>query len=294
MFSVVDSDFAKRSPVTFAERPYPFPSRTRKSSSPAPKILRGQLLGKIGRRRALWHPGGFVGYPANVEPVNATPCPWLLDPSGAITRAPSRTPSRCGAEAARPDLPKVVRAERCLVGGACQIRQAREAQLGALAVSLAPRQPVGDAAAIIDSALPRLSNRSPWLRVALVVLLAGVITVASGPVAGVVGPIVSSIVSGLTSSSTATPTPSGDVTPTASPSAVLSPSPSPSDSPSPTPAPSASAAAAKTYVVQVGDTLYDIGLSLGLGPDGYKEIAALNNIAGPAYTIAPGRVLKLP
>ena len=55
----MDSDFAKRSPVTFAERPYPFPSRTRKSSSPAPKILRGQLLGKIGRRRALWHPGVF-------------------------------------------------------------------------------------------------------------------------------------------------------------------------------------------------------------------------------------------
>ena len=39
--------------VTLAERPYPFPSRTRKSSSPAPKILRGQPLGKIGRRRGL-------------------------------------------------------------------------------------------------------------------------------------------------------------------------------------------------------------------------------------------------
>src|SRR5919201_7042769 len=37
--------------VTLAERPYPFPSRTRKSSSPAPKILRGQPFGKIGRRQ---------------------------------------------------------------------------------------------------------------------------------------------------------------------------------------------------------------------------------------------------
>ena len=37
--------------MTLAERPYPFPSRTRKSSSPAPKILRGQPFGKIGRRR---------------------------------------------------------------------------------------------------------------------------------------------------------------------------------------------------------------------------------------------------
>ena len=39
--------------VTQAERPHPFPSRTRKLSSPAPKILRGQPLGKIGRRRGL-------------------------------------------------------------------------------------------------------------------------------------------------------------------------------------------------------------------------------------------------
>ncbi len=40
-------------PVTLAERPHPFPSRTRKLSSPAPKILRGQPFGKIGRRRDL-------------------------------------------------------------------------------------------------------------------------------------------------------------------------------------------------------------------------------------------------
>src|SRR3954465_5401881 len=37
--------------VTSAERPHPFPSRTRKLSSPAPKILRGQPFGKIGRRQ---------------------------------------------------------------------------------------------------------------------------------------------------------------------------------------------------------------------------------------------------
>ena len=37
--------------VTLAERPHPFPSRTRKLSSPAPKILRGQPFGKIGRRQ---------------------------------------------------------------------------------------------------------------------------------------------------------------------------------------------------------------------------------------------------
>ena len=226
--------------------------------------------------------------------MNATPCPWLLDPSGAISITPSRTLSRCGADPARPELPKVVRAERCIVGGACQIRQAREAQLGPLAASLAPRQPVGDAAVISNAAQPRSSNGSPWRRVLLVGVLAGVITVASGPVAGAIGPALSSLLSALTAPGTETPTPSVDVTPAASPSDEPSPTPSPSDAPSPSPSPAESPAAAKTYVVQSGDTLYDIGLSLGLGPDGYKEIAALNSIAGPAYAISPGQVLKLP
>ena len=40
-------------PVTLAERLHPFPSRTRKLSSPAPKILGGQPPGKIGRRRDI-------------------------------------------------------------------------------------------------------------------------------------------------------------------------------------------------------------------------------------------------
>ena len=228
--------------------------------------------------------------------MNATPCPWLLDPSGAITVTPLRTLSRCGAEPARPELAKATRAERCIVGGDCQIRQAREAQLGTLATSLAPRQPVGDAAVISSSALPRPSNGSPWLRVLFVVVLAAVITVASGPVAGAVGPIVTSIIGSLTTPGEATPTPSIEATPTSSPTESPTPSPSPSapPSPSPSPAPTGNPDAPKTYVVQSGDTLYDIAMSLGLGPDGYKQIAALNNIAGPAYVISPGQVLKLP
>ncbi|MEI6156343.1 MAG: LysM peptidoglycan-binding domain-containing protein [bacterium] len=229
-----------------------------------------------------------------MEPLNQMPCPWLLDPSGTITRSPSRAPSRCGAEPARPDLPKVVRAERCLVGGACQIRQAREAQLGPLAASLAPRQPVGDASVIGNAAPPRTSGGSLWRRVVLVVVLASVITVASGPAASVIGPVVTAIMGALTAPGTATPTPSADVSPAASQGDSPGPTPSSSDSPSPSPSPSGSDSATKTYVVQSGDTLYDIGLSLGLGPDGYKEIAALNNISGPAYTISPGQVLKLP
>ena len=222
--------------------------------------------------------------------MNAAPCPWLLDPSGAIAVTPLRTLSRCGAEPARPELAKATRAERCIVGGDCQIRQAREAQLGTLAASLAPRQPVGDAAVISNAALPRPSNGSPWLRVLLVVVLAGVITVASGPVAGFFGPILTSIIGSITTPSEATPTPSVEATPMASPSD----SPAPSESPSPTPSPSGGAVAPKTYVVKSGDTLSGIAKAHGMGPNGYKDIAALNNIAGPDYTITPGQVLKLP
>ena len=50
----------QRIPVTLAERPYPFPSRTRKLSSPAPKILRGQPFGKIGRRQDFCVSGEHV------------------------------------------------------------------------------------------------------------------------------------------------------------------------------------------------------------------------------------------
>ena len=164
------------------------------------------------------------------------------------------------------------------MGGACQIRQAREAQLGTLAGSLAPRQPVGDAAVISNAALPRPSNGSPWLRVLLVVVLAGVITVASGPVAGVVGPILTSVVGSLTTPSEATPTPSVEVTPTASP--TESPSPSPSGSPE----------VPKTYVVRSGDTLSGIALSLDIS---MADLIALNGITDP-NKIKPGQVLKLP
>ena len=67
--------------VTLAERPYPFPSRTRKSSSPAPKILRGQPLGKIGRRRGLLRcPGESRGGSAH-GPVVVPRCRTLLPSS---------------------------------------------------------------------------------------------------------------------------------------------------------------------------------------------------------------------
>ncbi|MCB5189445.1 peptidoglycan DD-metalloendopeptidase family protein [Methylobacillus arboreus] len=46
-----------------------------------------------------------------------------------------------------------------------------------------------------------------------------------------------------------------------------------------------------THIVKKGDTLYSIGLEHGFD---YKEIAQLNNIAAPAYTIHVGQQLKLP
>ena len=177
------------------------------------------------------------------------------------------------------------------MGGACQIRQAREAQLGTLATSLAPRQPVGDAAVISSAALPRPSNGSPWLRVLLVVVLAAVITVASGPVAGVVGPIVTSIIGALTTPGEATPTPSIEATPTSSP--TESPTPSPSVSASPSPSPSGSPVVPNTYVVQRGDSLYSISATLNLGENGVQDLIRLNGITDPTK-IRPGQVLKLP
>ena len=80
-----------------------------------------------------------------MEAQRPTPCPWLLDASGAIDHGRPRTPSRCGADPARGELSNQIRERRCLAGSACEIRDAREAALGPLAAALAPRQPVGDA-----------------------------------------------------------------------------------------------------------------------------------------------------
>ena len=66
-------------PVTLAERLHPFPSRTRKLSSPAPKILGGQPPGKIGRRRDIHYvsPVGFTGGAVGILQVVERICPLL-------------------------------------------------------------------------------------------------------------------------------------------------------------------------------------------------------------------------
>ena len=51
---VCRSCFAIFFPVAIPERPHPFPSRTRKLSSPGPMVLQGQLCGRVGRYRGLF------------------------------------------------------------------------------------------------------------------------------------------------------------------------------------------------------------------------------------------------
>ena len=113
--------------VTLAERPHPFPSRTRKLSSPAPKILRGQPFGKIGRRQDFCVSGGRsrfrrapdrsigdLGCPADArEPSRAQPrrrdvahrdgpaavCPYLVSADGAWRAAVPTREHRCAAVA---------------------------------------------------------------------------------------------------------------------------------------------------------------------------------------------------
>ena len=106
--------------VTLAERPYPFPSRTRKLSSPAPKILRGQPFGKIGRRRDFCVSGGSraasrrsrgAGYPrpmtgrrdrrrrrrrAERRPAcrGSPTVAWRVPVSGTCPRSPPSAPRR--------------------------------------------------------------------------------------------------------------------------------------------------------------------------------------------------------
>ena len=292
----MNSDFAKRSPVTVAERPYPFPSRTRKSSSPAPKILRGQLLGKIGRRRALWRPGVFFAatferrlfrYPPIMEAQQFTPCPWLLDDAGAIEPGRPRVPSRCGADPARGELSNQIRERRCLTGSACEIRDAREAALGPLAATLAPGQPVGDAALLYGDEPVQPRAGRPWGRLLLVAALAALLVIGGGPLAGAVGPAIDSLIGAADASAEPSVEPSDSALPTATPSPSLTPSPTPTATPAP------SSVSGTTYVVKRGDTISGICLKIGGGEGCVKAIMDLNSIED-ARTIQPGQVLKLP
>jgi nucleoid-associated protein YgaU len=175
------------------------------------------------------------------------------------------------------------------------VRVEREGALGALAATLAPNQPIGDPQILSAGEAAPASRRGGALRrLFLVGVLAVLVTLGSGPAVNLLG----TILGGADGDAAASLSPSPDLTPGASESATPSPSTTPSaspESPSPSPSasPSASAGSGKTYVVQRGDTLYQIGIDLNI-KGGYKALAALNGISGPGYTIVPGQILKLP
>jgi LysM repeat protein len=98
-------------PVTLAERPHPFPSRTRKLSSPAPKILRGQPFGKIGRRRGCCFNGLSGGGSSELRGILLQ----MSDPGDAphtgpeaASRAASRSARRRDADAVTAVCPLLV------------------------------------------------------------------------------------------------------------------------------------------------------------------------------------------
>ena len=101
--------------VTLAERPYPFPSRTRKSSSPAPKILRGQPFGKIGRRQDLVLSGRPEIRALGAGPIDPRrvadrsamlPAMTMADPTRRRRRPPQRRPATPPPRAARRRPPR--------------------------------------------------------------------------------------------------------------------------------------------------------------------------------------------
>ena len=230
------------------------------------------------------------------------PCPWLLDDAGSIQPGRPRRLSRCGADAARPDLPNKIREGRCLVGADCEIRAAREAALGTLATTLAPQQPIGDPSLLrdVDTAPPGPGR--PWARLAAVAALAAMLIVGGGPVITAISPVVQSIIrsgegespvpsSEASASAMPTESPTQTAAPTTPPS--LTPSPTATPTPSPTASPSPSPGSGATWVVKRNDTISGICLQIGGDENCVQEILKLNGIADPR-TIQPGQVLQLP
>jgi len=222
-----------------------------------------------------------------MEAQQFTPCPWLLDDAGAIQPGRPRVPSRCGADPARGELSNQIREQRCLTGSACEIRDAREAALGPLAATLAPGQPVGDAALLYGDEPVQPRAGRPWGRLLLVAALAALLVIGGGPLAGAVGPAIDSLIGAADSSAEPSVEPSDSALPTATPSPSLTPSPTPTATPAP------SSVSGTTYVVKRGDTISGICLKIGGGEGCVKAIMDLNSIED-ARTIQPGQVLKLP
>lgn len=252
-----------------------------------------------GAPKRTGHGSVRVGYPHAVNDTQLTPCPWLLDGTGSIQPGRPRHPSRCGADAARPELSHQVRERRCLVGAECEIRAAREAALGSLAATLAPHQPIGDPLIHSDDLAAPPAPSRPWARLVAVAALAALLIVGGGPVITALAPVVQSIIGSAEAES---PVPSSEASSSAMPTesalptatASVTPSPTATPTPSPTATPAPTSGSGATYVVRQGDGLYSIACSLSIGCGEWKVLAELNNIPGPDYVIKPGQVLQLP
>jgi len=232
-----------------------------------------------------------------VDALQLTPCPWLLDESGAIDPRDLRGQKRCGADPTRPEIPASMRDNRCLVGGSCAVRDERERLLGPLAASAAPQLPIGDPRLVAPAGIPQ-ATRPIWGRLLAIAVVAVVAAVLSGPVITRITPIFSgssAVVASASPSASPTDTPAPSASPSASPTDTPAPSASPSASPTATPAPVSGArcGGTPTYVVQSGDTLSRIASVRCGGRVGYLAIARLNAIPTP-YRLRVGQVLQLP
>jgi LysM repeat protein len=239
-----------------------------------------------------------VRYPDRVNDAQLNPCPWLLDEAGSIQPDRPRRLSRCGADAARPDLPNKIRELRCLVAAECEIRAAREAALGSLASAIAPQQPIGDPSLLSGGEAMPPATRRPWARLFAVAALSALFIVGGGPVISAISPVVQSLIGGAESeipspssepSASAAPTESPLPTATATPTPVATPTPTPE----PTASPSPTSGSGSTWVVKRNDTISGICLQIGGSENCVQEILQLNGITDPR-TIQPGQVLQLP
>jgi LysM repeat protein len=314
--------------VTLAERPHPFPSRTRKLSSPAPKILRGQPFGNIGRRQDFCVSGPVVpvwrgiGAPAESGPrwlslsdmtTTSDPgpilavgrgsvCPYLQVTVGQWRHATPSRDHRCGAE----PVPVIVGLEaqrRLCLGepGECERHRSAEEARRALAPAL-PTRPIARTAPVVVErgrsaiAVPRVADRRTLSQAALAVLMVAaaaalIVARTGGPVGSLPGGVASPPVgAGAPTSSASSPISGAAGSPTQAPNPMLTPTPSPKPTPSPNASPNIPPGTTRTYRVRSGDTLSAIAARYGTT---VQVLQTLNGISDPSV-IRPGQVLQLP
>ena len=296
-------------PVTLAERSHPFPSRTRKLSSPAPKILGGQLPGKIGRRRDFhtgWcprriarsagHRASLGDYAGRVDRI----CPFLALEADLRTAMAGYDPEhRCLAEGEPLIVDRSRQQQRCLVeehvgceryihaSATLAERRGRshpapDARFGSTRLVIEPDdgwRPIRRA--------PRPIRRNRLALTGATLLVVG----AAGAALSTRGFGLLTAASAPTTQPTATPTYEATVRPTPSPSAARTSAPSSKNGTSTaqpvTPSPQSTA---RVYVAQAGDSLSAIAARFGVS---VQAIMSANGLANPNL-VNVGQVLVIP